>query len=36
MITPDGGSTRAMGPSLMDSSRRTEVEAAAYAQGLNL
>jgi NTE family protein len=36
MLTPDAGSARAMGPSLMNGRRRAEVEAAAYAQGLNL
>lgn len=36
LLTPDAGSSRAMGPSLMDGRRRVEVEAAAYAQGLNL
>jgi hypothetical protein len=36
LLTPDAGSAKAMGPRLMDSSRRAEVQAAGYAQGLKL
>jgi hypothetical protein len=35
-IAPDGASTRAMGPNLMDSGPRPAVLAAGYAQGRRL
>jgi NTE family protein len=34
LLVPNAASAAAMGPQLMDGRRRSEVEAAAYAQGL--
>lgn len=36
LLAPDSASAAAMGTRLMDGSRRSQVEAAAYAQGLRL